>query len=229
MSEYLSKEEIKQWRSSLEKITLEEYAARLGKKIEQAKPTNDLVDIVLKGQPVVSKIENWSSTKVERITSIAERAYEREREISPSPFLAEVLKEDKKNAKKQTPTTETHVKKSKSPKTAEPNVDKTLHKKTTKTVNAELEKNIKKSKITNSKGTTKKELKISFKKALTDREQKVFDYFAQNSNEIVYAKDLANLLDLPRDYVYKYIKNLRSKIEGENLKNADKGGFILSV
>ena len=42
-------------------------------------------------------------------------------------------------------------------------------------------------------------------------------------------KDLANLLDLPRDYVYKYIKNLRSKIEGENLKNADKGGFILSV
>ena len=48
MSEYLSKEEIKQWRSSLEKITLEEYAARLGKKLEQDKPTNDLVDIVLK-------------------------------------------------------------------------------------------------------------------------------------------------------------------------------------
>ncbi|DAB03755.1 TPA: hypothetical protein CPT84_01780, partial [Candidatus Gastranaerophilales bacterium HUM_12] len=34
MSEYLSKEEIKQWRSSLEKITLEEFAARLGKKVE---------------------------------------------------------------------------------------------------------------------------------------------------------------------------------------------------
>ena len=48
MSEYLSKEEIKQWRSSLEKITLEEFAARLGKKIEEAKPTNDLIDIVLK-------------------------------------------------------------------------------------------------------------------------------------------------------------------------------------
>ena len=31
MSEYLSKEEIKQWRSSLEKITLEEFAKRLGK------------------------------------------------------------------------------------------------------------------------------------------------------------------------------------------------------
>ena len=50
MSEYLSKEEIKQWRSSLEKITLEEFAARLGKKIEEAKPTNDLIDIVLRYQ-----------------------------------------------------------------------------------------------------------------------------------------------------------------------------------
>ena len=37
MREYLNKEEIKQWRSSLEKITLEEFAARLGKKIEEAK------------------------------------------------------------------------------------------------------------------------------------------------------------------------------------------------
>ena len=37
MSEYLSKEEIKQWRSSLEKITLEEFAARLGKKVEEKK------------------------------------------------------------------------------------------------------------------------------------------------------------------------------------------------
>ena len=34
MSQYLSKEEIKQWRSSLEKITLEEYARRLGKVLE---------------------------------------------------------------------------------------------------------------------------------------------------------------------------------------------------
>ena len=41
MAEYLSKEEIKQWRSSLEKITLEEYAARLGKVVADARPTND--------------------------------------------------------------------------------------------------------------------------------------------------------------------------------------------
>ena len=75
----------------------------------------------------------------------------------------------------------------------------------------------------------REEVRIVFKKALTDREQRVFDYFAQNSNKIVYAKDLASLLDLPRDYVYKYIKNLRAKIDGDNLKNADKGGFVLSV
>ena len=75
----------------------------------------------------------------------------------------------------------------------------------------------------------REEVRIVFKKALTDREQKVFDYFAQNSNKIVYAKDLAALLDLPRDYVYKYIKNLRAKIDGDNLKNADKGGFVLSI
>ena len=37
MSEYLSKEEIRKWRSSLERITLEEYAARLGKVIQEEK------------------------------------------------------------------------------------------------------------------------------------------------------------------------------------------------
>ena len=37
MAEYLSKEEIRQWRSSLEKITLEEFALRLGKKIKEEK------------------------------------------------------------------------------------------------------------------------------------------------------------------------------------------------
>ena len=75
----------------------------------------------------------------------------------------------------------------------------------------------------------KKKVQIVFKKALTDREQLVFDYFLKNKNQIVYAKDLANLLSLPRDYVYKYIKNLRAKIDGENLKNVEAGGFLLSV
>ena len=45
MSEYLSKEEIKQWRSSLERITLEEYAQRLGKVVKEEKRAQDVVDV----------------------------------------------------------------------------------------------------------------------------------------------------------------------------------------
>ncbi len=195
MAEYLSKEEIKQWRSSLEKITLEEYAARLGKKLAEDKPTNDIVDIVLKGQPIVSGDTEWSQTRTERLSTIADRAFAREREIAPSPFVAP---KHENNAVKKTAT----------PKKSAPKP------------------------VTNEKPAAESlrdEVRIVFKKALTDREQKVFDYFAQNNNKIVYARDLAALLDLPRDYVYKYIKNLRAKIDGDNLKNADKGGFILSI
>lgn len=202
MSEYLSKEEIRQWRSSLEKITLEEYAARLGKKLEQAKQTNDLVDIVLKGQPVVSNEKEWSTSQVERINSIAQRAYDREKEIAPSPFSIQNLKTTLEE------TTPAPAKKQPTKKAAAPKVS------------AEALKPA---------SDLKDDVRIVFKKALTDREQKVFDYFAQNCNKIVYAKDLASLLDLPRDYVYKYIKNLRAKIDGDSLKNADKGGFVLSV
>ena len=227
MSEYLSKEEIKQWRSSLEKITLEEFAARLGKKIEEAKPTNDLVDIVLKGQPVISTADEWMPSKAERLSTIADRAYEREREIAPSPFSISNLKIDidetpktkveKTPAKKAVKTAKTaEVKPSKAAKPAK--APKTAKNKTAVEVDTTAKsKNL------------REEVRVVFKKALTDREQKVFDYFLENNNKIVYAKDLATLLELPRDYVYKYIKNLRAKIEGDKLKNADKGGFILNV
>ena len=97
MAEYLSKEEIKQWRSSLEKITLEEFAARLGKKIEQKKTTNDLVDIVLHGKPVVSNEAEWS-TGAERLSTIANRAYEKEKELYVSPFS---VKKQKPNLQKK--------------------------------------------------------------------------------------------------------------------------------
>jgi len=50
MSQYLSKEEIKQWRSSLEKITLEEYARKLGKILEEDKQTSDIIDIVMQNE-----------------------------------------------------------------------------------------------------------------------------------------------------------------------------------
>ena len=204
MSEYLSKEEIKQWRSSLEKITLEEFAARLGKKIEEAKPTNDLIDIVLKGKPVVSAEPEWKQNHAERISAIAERAYEREREIAPTPFAIHKIQEEEISVKPEKAT---------KPKAEKKPATKKNEKKEIELPKAE---------------TLREEVRIVFKKALTDREQRVFDYFVQNKGKIVYAKDLAALLDLPRDYVYKYIKNLRAKIEGENLQNADKGGFILN-
>ena len=194
MPEYLSKEEIKQWRSSLEKITLEEYAARLGKVIEEEKHTNDLVDMVLKGKPVMSRIEEHSSTKVERISSISQRAFERERELSGTPFATSVKK---KNEQKKI----------------------TEKAKVAKTESGKSQKET----------TLREDVNLTFAKALTDREKLVFDHFMQNKNKIVYAKDLAKLLGLPRDYVYKYIKNLRAKIEGDKLQNAENGGYVLNV
>ncbi|MBE7713039.1 MAG: helix-turn-helix domain-containing protein [Cyanobacteria bacterium SIG26] len=226
MSEYLSKEEIKQWRSSLEKITLEEFAARLGKKVEEKKETNDLIDIVLHGKPVISEVPEYSS-KVERLSAIADRAYEKEKEIYLSPFSAQNLKinlSEDKPAK----ITKPEAKKESSKKTEPVQKAKSTAKKTSKTSTKKLVENEVVSN-TNTGDSLRDEVRVVFKKALTDREQKVFDYFAAHKNEIVYAKDLATLLDLPRDYVYKYIKNLRAKIDGETLKNADKGGFVLTI
>ena len=210
MSEYLSKEEIKQWRSSLEKITLEEFAARLGKKIESSKPTNDIVDIVLKGKSVVE--DDYRQTHAERLSAIAERAFEREQQIAPTPFSISRFQSDDISVKKEKTPSKKAVKSS----TEKVSSVKIQDKKDAKSVAAKGKKE-----------DLREEVRIVFKKALTDREQKVFDHFAKNQGKIVYAKDLAAILDLPRDYVYKYIKNLRAKIEGDKLENADKGGFIL--
>lgn len=196
MPEYLSKEEIKQWRSSLEKITLEEYAVRLGKVIEEEKHTNDLVDIVLKGQPVISKIDDIA--KGEKINSIAQRTFAREKEISNAPFAVSV-NEKKAPAKAQ-------------------KEEKAI----IKTEKVEAPKAVESISL-------RDEIRLTLNKTLTDREQMVFDYFLNNQNKIVYAKDLATLLELPRDYVYKYIKNLRTKIDGNKLQNADNGGYVLTV
>lgn len=229
MSEYLSKEEIKQWRSSLEKITLEEFAARLGKKVEEKKETNDLIDIVLHGKPVISEVSEWSGNKVERLSAIADRAFEKEKELYMSPFSAQNLKLDDtkpteiNNIKENSTSNNTQIEKSKAPKKAQK--IKSENQKTDKILNKAKEIISE----TNSGDSLRDDVRVVFKKALTDREQKVFDYFSAHKNKIVYAKDLATLLDLPRDYVYKYIKNLRAKIEGEALKNADKGGFVLTI
>ena len=70
-------------------------------------------------------------------------------------------------------------------------------------------------------------LNLTFKKPLTEREKIVLNVFIQNKDSVVYARDLAKTLDLPTDYVYKYIKNLRTKIEQNILENADRGGYKL--
>ena len=190
----------------MEKITLEEFAARLGKEVEESKPTNDVVDIVMsKGTS-----SNTNKSNHESFSKIAERAFERERQISHTPFS--VRKREFKTAVKE----EASIVK------PEPKV-----KKEEKHVEKKKEKVVEKVKE-EIKTTTKKEVQIVLKKALTDREQMVFEYFLNNVGKTVFAKDLASLLDLPRDYVYKYIKNLRAKIEGDKLKNVPSGGFMLT-
>lgn len=166
MTEYLSKEEIKHWRSSLERITLEEYARRLGKTLKGEKQTNDIVDIVLQNQS------------------------------SSSKYISDV--------KKETPK-ETVIEIAK--KSVDMEQDKTFREVSTKD----------------------KTRRLNFNKPLTEREQKVLDYFIQNNDTIVYAKDLAKVLNLPTDYVYKYIKNLRAKIIEDVLVNATKGGYRLTI
>ncbi len=207
MPNYLTKEEIRQWRSSLEKITLEEFAARLGKSVEESKPTNDVVDIVMsKGTSSnTNKIDNVS----EGFSAIAERAFRRERQISHTPFS--ISKNDMKERKPEVSVKKENIREI---------VGKALAKSTVKKEESVLE--------TVEKYSSQSEINVVLKKSLTDREQLVFEYFLNNVGKTVYAKDLADLLELPRDYVYKYIKNLRAKIEGDKLKNVPSGGFILS-
>ena len=215
MPNYLTKEEIRQWRSSLEKITLEEFAARLGKSVEESKPTNDLVDIVMsKGTS-----SNTNNNISDGFSAIAERAFKRERQISHTPFSIskKEMVEDNSIAKKS-PKKEESIKSI---------VNKALKtdRKSDKLVEAAKEDSL----INKAQElSSQSEINIVLKKSLTDREQLVFEYFLNNINKTVFAKDLAELLELPRDYVYKYIKNLRAKIEGDKLKNVPSGGFILS-
>ena len=208
MPNYLTKEEIRQWRSSLEKITLEEFAARLGKEVEESKPTNDVVDIVMsKGTS-----SNTSSNMKDGFSKIAERAFKRERQISHTPFSI-----NKRNlSASKSVSNESLNQNSKIEKTLKRNVKSAENK--IETVLEKVEK----------LSSSKKESQIILKKSLTDREQMVFEYLLNNKGKTVFAKDLAELLELPRDYVYKYIKNLRAKIEGDKLKNVPSGGFVLT-
>ncbi|MBQ8847675.1 MAG: helix-turn-helix domain-containing protein [Candidatus Gastranaerophilales bacterium] len=165
MSQYLSKEEIKQWRSSLEKITLEEYARKLGKILEEDKQTSDIIDIVMQNEKRLYTSRENSSAK------------------------QTVLKVAKKSQDVQN------------------NILKTMQEGTLAYVKS----------------------KITCKKPLTQREDAVLAHFVENKGKIVFAKDLAAILDLPTDYVYKYIKNLRTKISEDILHNATKGGYTFNL
>lgn len=189
MSEYLTKEEIRQWRSSLERITLEEYAARLGKKLEEEKTTEDIGDFVMNSGIKDEFMSSYTQPVLEKIITIGSKAFSKEREI-------------------------TSVRKPIMTKTEESKVVKV--KKTKVKVKVE-------------KPVEDIDINISFKKNLTEREQTVFEYFVSHKNCVVYAKELAEILGLPRDYVYKYIKNLRAKINEDALYNAENGGFVLKV
>lgn len=202
MPEYLTKEEIKQWRSSLEKITLEEFAKRLGKEIEEDKHTNDLVDIVMKGHSstvTTSRIDTGSS--IERLSSLSQKTMSREREIAPTTYAPKQEVKPVVKAEKVVEAAKEVIKK--------------------ETAKAQASAKSQQPIIADNSG-------YEFKKPLTEREQMVFNYFLNNKDTVVFAKDLAQLLQIPRDYVYKYIKTLRAKIEGDNLRNAESGGFILS-
>ncbi len=162
MSQYLTKEEIKQWRSSLEKITLEEYAKRLGKVLEEDKKTSDIIDMVMQNE---KRLYSSRESSPDRIFDIAKKAQKIQDNILASNT------NEKINAIKS---------------------------------------------------------KLTCLKPLTQRENLVLDYFIKNKGEVVYARDLAVILDLPCDYVYKYIKNLRTKISQNILINASKGGYTFN-
>lgn len=204
MQEYLTKEEIRQWRSSLEKITLEEYAARLGKVIQGEKHTNDMIDKVM-------------TTSLHSISATPD--YTVHTEKLETLTLHSMFENKEAKAKKET----------KPVKKATKEVEAVKPVKAEKTAKAEKEvKAVKEVKAAAEKPAVAVE-NITFKKPLIPREQMIFDYLVQNKGTIVYAKDMAALLELPRDYVYKYIKNLRQKINEDVLFNADNGGYVLEI
>ena len=282
--EYLSKEEIKKWRSSVEKITLEEYAARLGKKLQEEKQTNDLADMLYTHFNPRQSFDTYNTvTKLEKI-DLSPKPHNSKQKSSKIKFddldnddidndnldldtsldfeeqsLLKKIKAEKEPTKKQASAKksskqaaeteeaaeEPKTKRSKKAKAEDTSDKPDTTKKSSKNETKKAEGNTKKSAAkqtadkkkstkgkadSKSKNTSKLDfssLNITFIKPLTDREEKVLAYFMDNRGQIVYAKDLADLLELKRDYIYKYIKNLRGKMSTDIIINADNGGFKL--
>ena len=91
MSEYLSKEEIRKWRSSLERITLEEYAARLGKIIQEEKHDESLVDNVMLRTLSSMSTEKYTP-KTEKIQTFAIKSFNKEKEIQEKKEVKPIAK-----------------------------------------------------------------------------------------------------------------------------------------
>ena len=89
MSEYLSKEEIRKWRSSLERITLEEYAARLGKVIQEEKHDDSLVDSVMLRSLNSMSVEKYTP-KTEKIQALAIKSFNKEKELKEKKEIKSV-------------------------------------------------------------------------------------------------------------------------------------------
>ena len=215
MPEYLTKEEIRQWRSSLERITLEEYAARLGKVIQGAKATNDMIDKVMSHSLDTMTTTTYSAPSERLQTITLKSMFESKsttKHINKETKEVKEVKEVKENTENNNKVKEVKPVKEKQTKVTEVKAEKPAE-----PVKAEVVEEV----ITSEN--------ITFKKPLIPREQMIFDYLLKNKGSIVYAKDMAALLELPRDYVYKYIKNLRQKINEDVLFNADNGGYVLKV
>lgn len=219
MSEYLTKEEIRQWRSSLERITLEEFAARLGKVIQGEKQTNDMIDKVMTSSLESMQVDYKAPS--EKISTISLRQTEHRANVIkqiPETQVKEVEEKhpEEKNIKEEVKAEEKPQKKVKTPAPKKEKAEQ-------KPIVTE------KSEVSLNTTEAVTEENITFKKPLIPREQLIFNLLLQHKGTIVYAKDMAALLELPRDYVYKYIKNLRQKINEEVLFNADNGGYVLKV
>jgi biotin operon repressor len=63
---------------------------------------------------------------------------------------------------------------------------------------------------------------------LYKREEAILTYLQDKKGETVSAKELAKLLNMPTNNVYKYIKGLREKLGSNILINATGGGYIFN-
>jgi DNA-binding CsgD family transcriptional regulator len=98
-----------------------------------------------------------------------------------------------------------------------------------KTLNYERKTNDLHDMLENKSISNETEQESGFRKELSDREKIIYNYFIQKKGKTVSVKELAQILKLPRNYIYKYIKNLREKLDKGNLVNANDGGYILHI